>query len=69
MIATDIELQTTLDRIAYFHRLLAQLRVTSSPEVFPAMASGYRMQIERMHHDVLDYLTRHASEFHPARVA
>jgi hypothetical protein len=48
--------------VAYFQRLLAQLRVTSTPEEFPAVASGYRAEIERMQKEVLDYLTRHASE-------
>jgi hypothetical protein len=62
VITSDPELQALQERIAYFYRILAQLRVTSRPEVFPSMASGYRAEIERMHREVLDYLTRHASE-------
>jgi hypothetical protein len=62
VITSDQELQASQERIAYFYRILAQLRVTSRPEVFPGMASGYRAEIEQMQREVLDYLTRHASE-------
>jgi hypothetical protein len=62
VITSDLELQATQERIAYFYRILAQLRVTSRPDVFPSMASGYRAEIERMQRETLDYLTRHASE-------
>jgi hypothetical protein len=61
MIANDTELAATQERIAYFQGLLAQFRVSTTPEEFPAMASGYRAAIERMHQEVLDYLTRHAN--------
>ena len=66
MISNDQELATTQERIAYFEQLLAKLRVSARPSEFPLVASGYRAEIERMHTDVLDYLTRHASE-DPAR--
>jgi hypothetical protein len=62
VITSEPELQATQERIAYFRRMLTQLRVTSRPDVFPSMASGYRAEIERMQREVLDYLTRHASE-------
>ena len=62
MISNDQELRVTQERIAYFERLLAQLRVTAQPLEFPAVASGYRAEIERMQQEALDYLTRHASE-------
>ena len=62
MIHNDQEMKATEERIAYFHRLLAQLRVTASPQEFPAVASGYRSEIARMQEEVLDYLTRHSSE-------
>jgi hypothetical protein len=62
MIHDDQELAVTQDRIAYFLRLLAQLRVTSRPEEFPLVASGYRAEVERMQREALDYLTRHASQ-------
>jgi hypothetical protein len=62
MIHNDQELQATQERIAYFQRLLAQLRVTATPAEFPLVASGYRAEIVRMQDEVLAYLTRHASE-------
>jgi hypothetical protein len=61
MIHNDRELQATQDRISYFQQLLAQLRVTSDPDEFPMVASGYRAEMEKMQQEVLDYLTRHAS--------
>jgi hypothetical protein len=62
MISNDQELGVTQDRIASFEQLLAKLRVSARPAEFPLVASGYRAEIERMHAEVLDYLTRHASE-------
>ena len=69
MIRHDRELQTTQDRIAYLQRLLAQLRVTALPEEFVLVASGYRAEIVRMQDEVLEYLTRHASESVPVESA
>ncbi len=62
MIQNNQEMETTHERIAYFQRLLAQLRVTARPEEFAAVASGYRTEIQRMQQEILDYLMRHASE-------
>jgi hypothetical protein len=62
MIQNDQELRATQERIAYFQQLLAQLRVTSDPDEFPWVASGYRTEVEKMQRAVLDYLTRHASQ-------
>ena len=47
-------------------KVLAQMRVGASAELFPAMASGYRAEIEKMQREVFDYLTRHASQPLPA---
>jgi hypothetical protein len=69
MIRNDQELTTTQERIAYFTDLLAQLRVTATPEEFPAVASGYRAEVARMQQEVLEYLSRHASEPTPAEAA
>jgi hypothetical protein len=69
MIHNDQELEATQERIAYFSRLLAQLRVTATPKEFPVVASGYRAEITRMQDEVLEYLTRHASEPAPAEAA
>lgn len=62
MIQNDHEMEVTHERIAYFQRLLAQLRVTARPEEFPVVAGGYRAEIQRMQKEILDYLARHASE-------
>jgi len=66
MIHNDQELHTTQECIAYFQRVLAQLRVTATPEEFPLVASGYRAEIVRMQDEVLAYLTRHVSDPVPA---
>lgn len=62
MIVNDEELNGTRARIAYFEDLLAQMRVSAKPDLFPAMASGYRAEIEKMQSEVLEYLTRHVSQ-------
>ena len=69
MIHNDQELAATQGRVAHFSDLLAQLRVTAAPEEFPAVASGYRAEIARMQEEVLEYLTRHASQPAPAEAA
>jgi hypothetical protein len=69
MIRKDDELNGTRARIAYFEDLLAQMRVAAPAELFPSMASGYRAEIEKMQGEVLEYLTRHASQPLPAEVA
>jgi len=56
MIANDREFQVTQERIARLQRWLADIRQTARPEEFAAMASGYRLEIERMQAEVLDYL-------------
>ncbi len=61
MIYNDQEMEVTHERIAYFQRLLAQLRVTVRPEEFSAVTSGYRAEIQRMQKEILDYLTQHVS--------
>ena len=68
-IQTDHEMEATHERIAYFQRLLAQLRVTARPEEFMAVASGYRIEIQRMQKEILDYLTHHVSETETYQVA
>lgn len=58
MIVNDQELKATQERIAQFQRWLAQIRQTARPEEFEAVASGYRLEIERMQAEVLEYLLR-----------
>ena len=58
MIMNDQELQGTQERIAYFERLLGQLRATATLEEFWIMAGGYRSELERMQAEAVRYLTR-----------
>jgi hypothetical protein len=58
MITSDEQLQSTQERIAEFHRWLTQIRQSARPEEFDAVAGGYRLEIERMQAEVLDYLLR-----------
>ncbi len=69
MIHNDDEMNAMQERIAYFYQLLAQLRVTAKPEEFTMVASGYCAEITQMQNEVLDYLSRHASEPVPAEAA
>ena len=58
MISNDQELQVSKQRIEQFQRWLAQLRRTARPDEFEAASSGYRLEIERMQAEVLEYLLR-----------
>jgi len=69
MIRNDHELKTTQERIAYFEGLVAQFRVTTSPTEFKLMSSGYLAEIDRMHAEIMEYLSRHISEPTPAEAA
>ncbi len=61
MIRNDKELAVTRERVARFERLLEELRQTARPEEWPELSSGYRLEIERMQGEILDYLVRPAS--------
>jgi len=61
MIRNDEELALMRDRAAQFERLLETLQKTARPEEWPAMSSGYRLEIERMQGEILDYLVEGAS--------
>ncbi|MEW6374225.1 MAG: hypothetical protein AB1502_00335 [Thermodesulfobacteriota bacterium] len=58
MIANDQELKVTQERIAHLQGLLAKIRQNARPEEFEAVASSYRLEIERMQAEVLEYLLR-----------
>lgn len=60
MIHNDQELAATRQRVAELERLLEDLRKTARPEEWPALSSGYRLEIERMQGEILDYLVRAA---------
>jgi len=57
MIANDQELQTTLDRIAWFQQQAAHLRRTeTNPVNYRAAVSGFLAEIDRMQLEVREYL-------------
>ena len=58
MITNDQQQQATQERIAHLQRWLVEIRQTARPEEFEAVASGYRLEIERMQAEVLEYLLR-----------
>jgi len=58
MIANDQELETTLERIAWFQRQVAHLRKTEkNPVNYRASASGFLAEIDRMQLEVREYLS------------
>ena len=58
MISDEQELKTTQQRVVRFQRWLAQMRQTARAGELEAAAGGYRLEIERMQAEVLDYLLR-----------
>lgn len=64
MIQNDHELAVMRARAAKLEGLLEALRKTARPEEWRAMSSGYRLEIERMQGEILDYLVQDAP---PAR--
>lgn len=65
MIRDDNELAVMRERVARIERLLQALRTTARQEEWPALSSGYRLEIERMQGEILDYLVQGA----PAKAA
>jgi hypothetical protein len=58
MIANDQQLQTTLERIAWFQKQVAHLRETeSNPVNYRASVSGFLAEIDRMQLDVREYFS------------
>ena len=56
MIHDDQELAAARERVARLEKLLEALRKTARPEEWAALSSGYRLEIERMQGEILDYL-------------
>ena len=56
MITNDQELTATQARIAKLQSWLLKLRQTARPEEFEAVAGGYRLEIERMQAEEMEYL-------------
>ena len=61
MIKNDQELAVMRERVASFEKILEALRKTARPPEWPALSSGYRLEIERMQGEILDYLVEDAS--------
>ena len=58
MIADDQQLQTTLDRIAWFQQQARHLRKTeTNPVNYRGAVSGFLAEIDRMQLDVREYLS------------
>ncbi|MGH7966977.1 MAG: hypothetical protein ACRERD_35005 [Candidatus Binatia bacterium] len=58
MIANDQQLQTTLDRIAWFQNQVAYLRKTeTNPVNYRAAVCGFLAEIDRMQLEVREYLS------------
>jgi hypothetical protein len=58
VIQSDQELAVARDRVSRLEQLLIQLRNAARPEEWPALSSGYRLEIERAQGEILDYLVR-----------
>ena len=58
MIQNEEELRVTKVRIERFQKWLLDMRQRVEPEEFLLMSSGYRLEIERMQAEVLNYLLR-----------
>jgi hypothetical protein len=60
MIHQDAQLQGAQERIAFFSRLVANMRQVEKLENFTHMASGYLAEIEKMHAETPDIVTSQA---------
>ena len=60
MIRNDQELAVSRERLGRIEHTLEVLRKTARPEEWPALSSGYRLEIERMQGEILDYLVQTA---------
>lgn len=63
MIQDDIELKTTLERIARFQQQVIHIRnVETNVTSYRLSASGFLAEIDRMQLDVREYLSLHPSD-------
>lgn len=63
MIANDLELSVTLERIAHFQAQIAYLRrLETNPANFHAAVSGFLAEVDRMQLEVREYLSIHPAE-------
>jgi hypothetical protein len=63
MIANDVELKVTLDRLAHFQDQVAYLRrVETDPANYHAAVGGFLAEIDRMQLEVREYLAIHPAD-------
>ena len=63
MIRSDEQLQTTIERIAWFQNQVARLRRTeTNPVNYRAAVSGFLSELDRMQLEVREYLSFLPSE-------
>jgi len=62
MIQNNEELAAMRERLVRFETLLETLRKNTRSEEWRAMSSGYRLEIERMQGEILDYLVEGVPE-------
>lgn len=60
MIRNEQELAVMRERVAKVEHLLETLRTTARSEEWSALSSGYRLEMERMQGEILDYLVQGA---------
>lgn len=60
MIKNDAELNAMRERVAALEKLLQTLRSSARPAEWTTLSSGYRLEIERMQGEILDYLVHGA---------
>ena len=58
VILDDKEMAVSRERLAKLEHTLETLRKTARPEEWPALSSGYRLEIEHMQGEILDYLVQ-----------
>lgn len=68
MIKNDNELQASQERIAFFYKILANMRLKATPEEYHLYSNSYLVEIDKMHAEVVEYLKKHPNEM-PAEAA
>jgi hypothetical protein len=67
VIRDDKEMAVSRERLAKIEHTLETLRNTARAEEWPALSSGYRLEIERTQGEILDYLLQNAPSGETAR--
>lgn len=70
MIANNDELECTQERIAYFYKIVGQIRAQArTPKEYQLYSNSYLAEIEKMNQEVLEYLKQYPGEMSPAEAA